>query len=106
MNLLVGVLSKSYDHHFERAQELFVRERANQISLLRTRPWVRHPPAEWGKQYLWFAKSAERPEPPERVRQKSASQSSRMSSGLQNVCIAVYLIQGGGGSVAGSGTNI
>ena len=46
MNLLVGVLSKSYDHYFGRAQELFVRERALVISSLRTRPWVRNLPKE------------------------------------------------------------
>ena len=49
LNMLVGVLSNSYERHFERAQELFVRERALRISSLRTRPWVRPPPDEWVK---------------------------------------------------------
>merc|ERR1719484_117443 len=62
MNLLVGVLSKSYDHYFGRALEIFVRERAILISSLRTRPWVRNPPKEWESEYLWFAMRADREE--------------------------------------------
>ena len=37
------------------------------------------------REYLWFAKNAERSEAPERVRQRSADQASDMSGDLQSL---------------------